>query len=371
MDQPRDLERELRDVLRRSEAVLEVIETAATAGFWFVDLGRPERAWSSPGLAALLGSPPDAAPTWWRDRIHPDDRERVLAGLTSQCDDPARQSEQVFRYLRLDGSPIWVLCRARVLSGDSGEPRWLLGVQLDLTALKQAETHQRERAEAVDQQVGELFSRAVSHDLLAPARIVRSFGALLASSAGEKLSETEAEYLAHIRRGGDLMSELVGGLYRFSQGIDLDEPSTEVDLSALAGEVKAELAATASGARAVITAAGLPVVTGHRTQLYLLLFNLVDNAVKFNERTPEIDIAARDEGDAWAIEVRDNGIGIEERHFERIFELLERLHTRAEYPGAGVGLALCARIARNHGGSVRVSSTPGGGSCFTARLAKL
>ena len=117
--------------------------------------------------------------------------------------------------------------------------------------------------------------------------------------------------------------------------------------------------------QALITHDPLPEVTIDAGQLAMVFQNLVGNALKFHgERRPEIHIGAREEGREWIISVRDNGIGIEPDYFDRIFVIFQRLHTRDEYKGTGIGLALCKRIAERHGGRIWVESTPGEGSTF-------
>ncbi len=116
---------------------------------------------------------------------------------------------------------------------------------------------------------------------------------------------------------------------------------------------------------AVITADPLPVVPTDAAQLTHVFQNLIANAIKFrSERTPEIQVSARRQDDAWLFWVRDNGIGIEPQYHERIFVIFQRLHTRTKYPGTGIGLAICKRIVERHGGKIWVESQPGQGSTF-------
>jgi light-regulated signal transduction histidine kinase (bacteriophytochrome) len=112
----------------------------------------------------------------------------------------------------------------------------------------------------------------------------------------------------------------------------------------------------------------LPTVHGDAIQLGLVFQNLIGNALKFCGRTPCIHIGARREGRQWIFSVRDNGIGLDPQHAERIFQVFQRLHTRSEYPGTGIGLAICKKIIERHGGRIWVESQPGAGATFMFTL---
>jgi signal transduction histidine kinase len=150
------------------------------------------------------------------------------------------------------------------------------------------------------------------------------------------------------------------------------EPRTRVSLDAVLDEVMQDLGRTYDDAGATLRRKPLPQVFGYRSQLRQLLQNLLTNAVKFHgPLPPEVHVDAVVEADVIVFRVQDNGIGIEARHHARIFEVFQRLHTREEYPGTGIGLAICQKVAKQHGGSIRVDSTPGKGSLFEVRFPRL
>jgi len=120
---------------------------------------------------------------------------------------------------------------------------------------------------------------------------------------------------------------------------------------------------------AVVTSDSLPTVTANASQMTQLFQNLIGNAIKFSgDRRPEIRIRARREDRRWVLSVSDNGIGIEPQYYDRIFLIFQRLHSRTQYPGTGIGLAVCKRIVERHSGSIWVDSAPGGGSTFTIAI---
>jgi light-regulated signal transduction histidine kinase (bacteriophytochrome) len=130
-------------------------------------------------------------------------------------------------------------------------------------------------------------------------------------------------------------------------------------------QVKADLAAAIEESGGRVEYAALPNVTGDSTQLRQLFLNLLANAIKFRgDRTPLVTIDAQSEGPTITFAVRDNGIGIEPQYVDRVFVLFQRLHTRAEYPGTGIGLAICRKIVERHGGRIWFESTPGQGTTF-------
>ena len=205
---------------------------------------------------------------------------------------------------------------------------------------------------------------AASHDLAEPLQVVLSYAELLAARAGN-LDESGERYLAGIQSGATRIRSLIDALLAYSRvGRDPLEP-VEVDCAEVLDETLEALAPVieASGAKIIIDS--LPTVWGVPAELHLLFQNLLDNAIKFRATEPlRIRVSADREQDEWCFSVRDNGIGIHPRQQKRIFEIFQRLHTREEYPGAGLGLAICARIVRHHGGRIWVESRPGLGSTF-------
>jgi len=161
------------------------------------------------------------------------------------------------------------------------------------------------------------------------------------------------------------MQNLIRDLLYFSRVDSEASPPMPIDLREVFDEVARMLSGNAKENEVQVTRSELPVVTGDRTQLTQLMMNLINNGIKYrSQQPPRIHVWAERNGAEWLISIRDNGIGIEPRHQEQIFEIFKRLHSPQAYPGTGIGLAVCRRIVHRHGGRIWVDSEPGKGSVF-------
>ncbi len=216
----------------------------------------------------------------------------------------------------------------------------------------------------------ERFASIASHDLQEPLRKVRMFSERITHHDGPQLSERSRDYLGRMSSAAERMQDLIDGLLQYSRVTMQTTPTSDVDLDRVAHEVVGDLEIAIRDAGARIEIGALPHVPADALQMRQLLQNLIANALKF--RRPDAPSVVRVEGrvldETVEITVSDNGIGIEQRYAERVFNVFERLHPRTAYPGTGMGLALCRRIAERHHGSIAVDSTPGEGSTFTVSL---
>ncbi len=214
------------------------------------------------------------------------------------------------------------------------------------------------------------FAYAASHDLQEPLRMVSAFVQLLASRCAGQLDAEAHQFIAYAVEGAKTMQQLIGDLLAYSRVQSSEATFDPTDLNPVFDDAVGtlRLAIQESGAR--VTRASLPTVPADRVQMLQLLQNLIANAIKYRrEASPEVRVEAREENEHWIVSVRDNGIGIESAYFERIFMIFKRLHGR-DYPGTGVGLAICKRIVERHGGRIWVESQPGSGSTFHFALPK-
>jgi light-regulated signal transduction histidine kinase (bacteriophytochrome) len=202
--------------------------------------------------------------------------------------------------------------------------------------------------------------------------MVASFTQLLAKRYSGRLDETADRYIHYAVDGAKRMQELIADLLAYSRvnNKELDLRQTGCEAVVLEAMRNLDVAIKESGA--CIDWDPLPSLWVDQGQLTQVFQNLLANAIKFRrkEECPRIHVSAVDSGVEWLISVRDNGIGIDPRHAERVFQMFQRLHTRAEYPGTGIGLAVCKKVIERHGGKLWVESEPGAGSTFRFKIPK-
>ncbi len=244
----------------------------------------------------------------------------------------------------------------------------------DVTERVRAEVELKRTAARLAQQTAELkrsneelqqFAYVASHDLQEPLRMVASYTQLLARRYRGKLDADADEFIEYAVDGARRMQALINDLLAYSRVGTRGQEFEPTDANAVFDQVVTDLGAAIEEAQAVVTRDDLPTVVVDPSQFGQLLQNLLSNAIKFRgERPPRVHVSARLEDDAWLFSVSDNGIGIAPEYTDRIFVIFQRLHSRAQYPGTGIGLAICKKIVERHGGRIWVESTPGEGSTF-------
>jgi signal transduction histidine kinase len=211
----------------------------------------------------------------------------------------------------------------------------------------------------------EQFAYVASHDLQEPLRMVASFTQLLARRYQGKIDAEADEYIRFAVDGAQRMQTLILDLLSYARLSTKGQAPQPIDAASICGAALAQLRQSIKDRNAVVTVDPLPTVLGYGTQLTQLFQNLISNALKYcNRQQPEVHVSATAAADHWVFSVRDNGIGIEPQYFERIFQMFKRLHTREQYSGTGIGLALCKKIVARHRGQIWVESQPGLGSNF-------
>jgi PAS domain S-box-containing protein len=231
----------------------------------------------------------------------------------------------------------------------------------------QAKALLAEKVEALRHSNAELrqFAYAASHDLQEPLRMISSYLQLLERRFGTALDDRAHTYIDHAVKSAAQMRAMVHGLLNYSRLGTQPQTPVPVDTGELVQDAMENLAVVIQESGAIITMERLPTVRGEGVQLRRLFQNLLSNALKFRgERVPRIHLRAEREGAQWRFAVRDNGIGVAPEHQEEIFEIFQKLHSSAEYTGAGIGLALCKKIVEQHGGEIWLESEPGEGTTF-------
>ncbi len=230
----------------------------------------------------------------------------------------------------------------------------------------EAQTEELERSNEELEQ----FAYIASHDLQEPLRMISSYTQLLAKRYKDQLDNDANEFINYAVDGANRMQVLINDLLSYSRVGTKGEDFSHVDLNSVLEAVKANLKGVIEETGAVIKYSKLPTVMADNSQMIQLFQNLIGNAVKFRREgvTPEIEITSKKEGNLFRFVVKDNGIGIDKKYLDRIFVIFQRLHTKEEFPGTGIGLAICKKIVERHGGEISVESAEGKGSDFTFTL---
>lgn len=311
----------------------------------------------------------------WLENVHPDDRRNLLKISLSKCQ--RRESfTNEFRLKRWDGEYRWILNKGVPHMTADGHFSGYIGSCIDITERKRTEEQLVMLNRELLQSNRELeqFAYVASHDLQEPLRIVSLFSQLLAQKYQDNLDEDTRTYIHYIVDAAARMQQLIKDLLAYSQvGTGKSKANFKpVDCKQVLRQVLQNLQVAIAERNAIVSASQLPTVIADQQQLEILLQNLVGNAIKYchPEVSPRVEIAVKpcliDENTPkeWCFSVRDNGIGIKSEYFERIFKIFQRLHHDQEYPGTGIGLAICQKIVERHGGRIWVESEVGRGSTF-------
>jgi len=327
---------------------------------------------ANPAFAAMLGLPNPESMTRrtfteffaqasvasnWRSQI---EASRTIGNLDVQLQ-------------RADRSTMWVRISSWAVEDGPSGVRQVQSIVEETEEFHAAQGELARRSQALARSNAELeqFAYVVSHDLQQPLGMISSYLELLDKEVGSDLESEARDYLDRAVRGADRMQEMVDAVLGYARVDTRGREFTAVDLAAILDEVIDDLSDAIDETGAVITHDDLPSVVADGSQLHQLLHNLLTNAIKFvGERPPRIHVTATTEEGGWRVSVRDNGIGMEAETSERIFVMFQRLHTHDEYPGTGIGLAICKRIVERHGGRIWVESQPHRGSTFIFTLPK-
>ena len=234
----------------------------------------------------------------------------------------------------------------------------------DVTERREYQRQLEESNERLEQ-----FAYAASHDLQEPLRMVSSYLQLIESRYGDAFDEEGEEFLEFAVDGADRMRSMIDGLLQYSRVETQGDPFEPVELEIILEDVRENLQMKIAEQDAEITAESLPRIYGDEGQLHQVFQNLLANAIEYSgDDLPQIHVSAERNGMEWVVSVADEGIGIDQKDQERIFEVFQRLHGPGDHSGTGIGLALCERIVERHGGDIWVESEPGEGTTFSFTL---
>ncbi len=295
------------------------------------------------------------------DFVHPEDRKATQAVVEALA-----QGEETVgfenRYRCKDGSLRWMQWTAAAAPDGT-----IFAAARDITERKETEEKLRKMVAELARSNDELqqFAYVASHDLQEPLRAVTGCVQILKQRYQGQLDARADELIGHVVDGATRMKRLIEDLIDYSKVGRREVESDPVDLQACMEDALINLRTLTKEKEAVVTHGELPVVPGNATLLTQLFQNLLGNALKFcRAQPPRIHVATAQQADGWILSISDNGIGIDAQYFERVFGVFQRLHTRREFEGTGIGLAVCRKIMERHGGRIWVESEVGRGSVF-------
>jgi PAS domain S-box-containing protein len=279
---------------------------------------------------------------------------------------------QGFDFETVDGTAIYRV-QAVPMHDDDGQLLGGLMVSRDVTGLRRHERAMADRAAELERSNAELanFAYVASHDLSEPLRTVSSYLQLLRRRYHGRLDEDADEFIDYAVEGAARMRTLIEDLLAYSRAGRSERPLEPVDTGSLVADAANTLRTQAEDQPPVVEWEELPTVMGDPAQLGQLFQNLIGNGVKFvaPDTRPHVRVSASREDAGWRFCVDDNGIGIDPRHAERVFGMFQRLHTRDEFPGTGIGLAIAKKVVEQHRGTIWADARPEGGSRFLFTIA--
>ncbi len=318
------------------------------------------------GETELIGRSP-------KEISHPDDRDLTDAARARVHDGELNSVRFEKRYIRRNGATVWVELAVALARDPHGHPLYEVALFDDITARKQAEAELKEAHLELKRSNAELeqFAYVASHDLQEPLRMMSSYTQLLLRRYGDKFDQDAREFMHYVVDGAARMKQLIEDLLAYSRVGTRAKDFGDADVEAALRRAVTNLKAAIGETDAAVTWDPLPKVKADNVQLAQLFQNLIGNALKFRSAcVPRVHVSVSQKEAEWEFSVRDNGIGIEPQYFERIFMVFQRLHNKAEYPGTGIGLAICKKVVERHGGRIWVESQPGAGSAFYFTLPK-
>lgn len=307
-------------------------------------------------------------PDEWKDLIHPDDLKLAYQNLEKHIKTKGEfPYNQEVRYRHANGAWIIVYCRGKIIDWDSnGKPLRMIGTHTDITPFKRIQDEL-----ARSNSYLEAFAYSASHDLQEPLRTISNYSKYLLDHLGKKLDEDSREDLFFIYDSALRMKHLVHSLLSYSRIGRSLEKSKPVNTVKLVQEVTSDLTASIEDNQVEIKIDHLPDIFGVETEIRSVFQNLISNAIKYSSVCkPSIHISGNESSDYVTVIVEDNGIGIEDKYLEAIFEVFRRIESQNAKTGSGLGLALCRKVIRSHGGEIKVESDIGKGSRFIINLPK-
>lgn len=341
-------------------------------GIWEAILDTGETIWDNrmESMFGLKHNSFDGSYNAFKNCLHPDD-VKLTEDAFQMVMDGVKPYDIIYRSRWETGEIRYINAKADVIKDENGNNVKMVGVCIDVTNLKNAEHKILKIADELKRSNHELeqFAYVASHDLQQPLRMVASYTQLLEKRYKDQIDEKANKYIHYAVDGASRMQTLINDLLSYSRITTKGEEFKNCDSLQVVKNSLANLQVLVNETNAKITFGELPEIKGDSSQLERLFQNLIENSIKFTvDKIPEIHISATRKDKKWLFSVKDNGIGIEEKFNEKIFIIFQRLHGREEYPGTGIGLAICKRIVNRHGGDIWFESEKEKGTTFLFTL---
>lgn len=319
---------------------------------------------------------------FWKDSFHPDDLPKVKLNINEALSNPlCNRWESEYRILNEEGKLLYVIDRGVIIRNNEGIATRMVGAMTDITEQKQLNLQLSDLNQELQKYTKELersneeleqFAFVTSHDLQEPLRMITSFMDLLKRKYGDNLDEKALQYIYFATDGANRMKQIILDLLEFSRANRPTEGKEMIDINDLLSEFKQLRRKILLEKKVTILSEKLPSLFTYKAAITQIIHCLIDNAIKYTtvDFAPIIEVSAEESSNEWKIAIKDNGIGIDEQFFNKIFVIFQRLHNKEEYSGTGIGLSIAKRHVEFLGGSIWLTSTVGEGSIFYFTIPK-
>ena len=359
--------------LKKNKHLLEETARLARVGGWEIDLKKNELSWTEM-VYMIHEVGPDYHPTLETAiNFYAPEAVPVISDAVRCAIESGKSFDLELPLITAKGNRVWVRAIGEAYR-ENGEIVRIGGMFHDITERKLAGDELNRYLSKLELSNKELeqFAYVASHDLQEPLRMISSYTQLLGQRYADKLDDKARKYIDYAVDGAMRMQMLINDLLTYSRVSTQGKAPEQSDSHSILGQAIRNLSTAIEESHSLVTNDDLPVIYVDSTQLLQVFQNLIANAIKFHGKdSPIVHISTSDLGHEWLFSVEDNGIGIDPKHANKLFVIFQRLHTREEYPGTGIGLAVCKRIVERHGGKIWFESEPGKGSTFHFTLPKV